>query len=359
MSDSEPKEITKRARIGDPRTIKIIATVATLAGIALFFYILFSVGVSQIFGGISKIGISGFITVLFLYSVRILIRAISWKLTVYEPYRISLRDTFSAVIIGEALSSMIPLGILISGTAKAFAVRKKLPLVVGLSSIATENLFYSLVTGLFISLGAVGFLQGFEIPEMWRLILDFTVLSIICLIAFGIMLVVKQWHWASYICEKIYEHGYFPRLLKNGRKQVRIFENQIFGFYRQHPGRFFPIVLLQVVFQAIGVFEVWFVLTKLGVVAEKLEAAFYLESVNRLITIVFKAVPFVIGVDEAGAEMVMKTLGLSVTVGVTVAIVRKGRTLFFAALGVLMIVRRGFKLGQLKEFAENVRRSES
>ena len=31
----------------------------------------------------------------------------------------------------------------ISGTAKAVAVRKRVPLVVGLSSVATENLFYS------------------------------------------------------------------------------------------------------------------------------------------------------------------------------------------------------------------------
>ena len=43
------------------------------------------------------------------------------------------KDTIPALIIGEAMSTIIPLGILVSGTTKAVAVRKRVPLVVGLS----------------------------------------------------------------------------------------------------------------------------------------------------------------------------------------------------------------------------------
>jgi hypothetical protein len=44
-------------------------------------------------------------------------------------------------MIGEALSAMIPLGILMSGTAKAVAVRKRVPFVAALSSVAVEICF--------------------------------------------------------------------------------------------------------------------------------------------------------------------------------------------------------------------------
>ena len=105
-----------------------------------------------------------------------------WRgnLSVYEPYKLELRDTIPAVIIGEALSAMIPLGILISGTAKAVAVRHRLPLVVGLSSVATENLFYSIVTGLFIVLGAFNFLRNFDLADGWVWSID---VLIVCVFA--------------------------------------------------------------------------------------------------------------------------------------------------------------------------------
>ena len=55
----------------------------------------------------------------------------AWKLSVFEPYNLRIKDAVAAVIIGEALSSMIPLGILVSGTSKAVAVRKQVPLSSG------------------------------------------------------------------------------------------------------------------------------------------------------------------------------------------------------------------------------------
>ena len=69
--------------------------------------------------------------------------------------------------------------------------------------------------------------------------------------------------------------------------------------------------------------------------------AFLLESVSRLITIVFKLIPFVIGVDEAGAQFVTETLAIGAGIGVTLAIIRKGRILFWTAVGLLLIVKRG------------------
>jgi hypothetical protein len=61
---------------------------------------------------------------LLIYFLRISCRATSWRLSVNEPYKLNFSDTLPAVIIGEALSSLLPLGILISGTSKAVAVRK-------------------------------------------------------------------------------------------------------------------------------------------------------------------------------------------------------------------------------------------
>ncbi|HSK73606.1 MAG TPA: lysylphosphatidylglycerol synthase domain-containing protein, partial [Pyrinomonadaceae bacterium] len=202
-----PKLKTQSSKGKHLNRLKIIAVIFTIAGIALFSYFVYSVGVSEILIGIVNIGFGGFAVILLIYFLRICVRSIAWTLSVYEPYKLELRDTLPAVIIGEALSSLIPLGILISGTAKAVAVRKKVPLVVGLSSVATENLFYSLITGIFIAVGAFIFLLTFNLPDAWVLTIYVLLFLVFFFILFGFFIVFRQWHFASEFCEWLYERG--------------------------------------------------------------------------------------------------------------------------------------------------------
>lgn len=334
------------------KRLKIAVVLLTVAGIALFAYFVYSVGIGLILEGIGRIGFDGFALLMFLYFLRIVCRAYAWTLSVYEPYKLTVADTLPAVIIGEALSSLIPLGILVSGTSKAVAVRNRVPLVVGLSSIATENLFYSIVTGLFIVFGAFAFLRSFELETGWIATIDVLIGVIFALIIFAVVVIVKQWHFLSSLCEWFYNRDIGKNIFEHGRMQVRLFENLIYGFYRQYPRRFLPICMMQLIFHALGVLEVWFILSRISAGEPDVFASFLLESMSRVITIVFKLVPFLIGVDEAGAQFVTKTLALGAGIGVTLAIVRKGRILFWTAAGLILIAKRGLSI---KEMAKSLK----
>lgn len=331
--------------------LKVLGAVLTVGGLALFLYFVYTVGLTEIIKNIEKFGVVGFAIILMIYFARILMRASAWKLSVYEPYSLSLRDTVPAVIIGEAMSSMIPLGILVSGTSKAVAVRHRVPLVVGLSSIATENLFYSFTTSVFLMLGAFTFLRNFPLEDGWAISIDILIVILLGLLVLGVVMVVRQWHFASETCEWLYRKGIGRRLLEHGRSEVRLFENLIYGFYRRYPRRFLPICLIEAAFHLLGVFEVWFILNRISENASLLNA-FLLESVSRLITIMFKLVPFLIGVDEAGAQFVAETVAAGVGIGVTLAIIRKGRILFWTAIGLTLIIKRGISLRQISNAAE-------
>lgn len=327
--------------------IKVAAVILTTLGVGLFVYLVVAADYRKILDGIAGFGVDGFAILAGIYMLRLLARASAWKLSVYEPYKLRLRDTFPAVIIGEALSTMIPLGILVSGTAKAVAVRKKVPLVVGLSSVATENLFYSLVTGIYIVLGGFAFLRSFELTDAWVTTIDLVILAISTLIVLGFAMVIRQWHLASELCESLYKRGFLKRFLEHGRVQVRLFENLIYGFYRQSPQRFAPIILLEATFHMLGIVEVWFVLSRLTSGRPELFTAFLLESISRAIVTAFKLIPFTIGVDEAGAQFVTETLAIGASVGVTLAIVRKGRSLFWTSIGVTLLAKRGLSIREI------------
>lgn len=330
------------------RRLKVLGTALTVGGVGLFAYFVYSVGLREIADNIENFGIFGFFVILAIYAVRILMRSLAWRLSVYEPYSLTLRDTVPAVIIGEAMSSMIPLGILISGTAKAVAVRKKLPLVVGLSSVATENLFYSFTTSLFLILGALTIVRSYTLDEGTTITIDVLIGAIVLVVIFLLLLIIRQWHFASETCEWMYQKGWFSHLLEHGRLQVRLFENLIYGFYRRYPRRFLPICLFETAFHVLGVIEVWFILSRLISSSGHFLNAFLLESVSRLITIVFKLIPFLVGVDEAGAQFIAETVAIGAGVGITLAIIRKGRILFWTAIGIVLIVRSGLTLREIQ-----------
>jgi len=339
--------------------LKITAAVLTVLGVGLFAYFVYAVGIGEIVEGITRFGVAGFALILSLFFVRILARAAAWKLSVHAPYHLTMSDTVPAVIIGEAMSSTIPLGILISGTAKAVAVRRRIPLVGGLSSVATENLFYSFTTGLFLIVGAAVLLRGFAVDETVVLTLDLIIGILALLIALGLVMVIRQWHFVSETCEWLYEKGYFRVFLEDLRLDVRLFENLIYGFYRHYPGRFLPICGLEMVYHLVGIAEVGIILYRLEGVIPNLMSAFLLESVSRLVTVVFKLIPFIVGVDEAGSQFIAQTLALSAGIGVTLAIIRKGRIIFWTAMGWLLIINRELHIGEIRDAAETRRASDT
>jgi hypothetical protein len=98
--------------------------------------------------------------------------------------------------------------------------------------------------------------------------------------------------------------------------------------------------------------EIYVTLQLLMGEAPSLLTAFLLESVNRVITVVFKVVPLRVGVDEAGTALFTRVLGLGTTVGVTLALVRKARVLVWVIVGLLLLVRRGLSVKRLMEDRE-------
>jgi len=332
--------------------LKVLGILLTAGGLIVFAYFVYAVGFDEIYEGVVRFGIAGFAVILILHLLRIYVRAFAWKLSVHDPYSLDIKDTMPAVVIGEAMSSTIPLGILISGTSKAIAVRNRIPLVAGLSSVATENLFYSLTTSIFLIAGGITLLRGFAIDESVVFTINFLIAAVAILVILGFIMVIRQWHFASETCEWLYQRGFLTRLLENGRLDVRLFENLIYDFYRRYPRRFLPICLFEMIYHFVGIAEVWFILSRLTGAFPNPVHAFLLESVSRLIAVLFKLVPFMMGVDEAGAQFVGHTVALAAGVGVTLAIIRKGRILFWTAVGILLVIKRGFSLREFSRSAE-------
>jgi hypothetical protein len=134
--------------------------------------------------------------------------------------------------------------------------------------------------------------------------------------------------------------GVAPPLRRHATRMQEI-ETRIYSFAARHRGKLPPLAAAELGFHALGVAEIYLTLWILNGVPPPLLTAFILETANRLITVVFKFVPLRLGVDEAATAYISQVLGLGARPGLSMAIIRKLRMLFWALAGGILLVREG------------------
>lgn len=328
-----------------------LGIIFTVLGLLLFAYFVKRAGVGDITEGIRKLG-AGFLLVLAASSLRYIAKTVAWTLCFEAPHKLRFRDAFKAYLIGDALGNLTPLGIVVSEPSKAALVRDRVPLIVGLSAVAVQNLFYSLSVLLFIFSGTVALLLSFPLPEGLRII-SFVTLGVVVVVAsIGYAIVRLRLKFLSKLVARLGRRGLGQRLLKKRRESTSELEDTVYGFYARNPLRCLLIMLLESSFHLAGVLEVYITLYFISDVPPTFLTAFILESVNRVINVVFKFVPLRAGVDEAGTGLLTTVLNLGMASGVTLAVVRKARLIIWMALGLILLISRGLSPQSIAEETE-------
>jgi hypothetical protein len=301
-----------------------IAVVATIAGVLLFIYTLQASGPSAILGQLRQIGF-GFLVVLALSAIRMAVRAKAWSLCVEETERFPFGQAFKAYVTGDAVGNVLPLGPLASEGTKALLIRRNIATSAAFSSVVLENIFYSISVAIMVMVGTLAFLLGYR-PTNAALTITLSLGAVAVVSVIGVWWLLRSQ----------------PRLLSRFLKHdaVRDAEDRIFRFATTRKERMGQILLLQFAFHVAAVLEIYFLLRLLlGHTDRTLLMAVILGTVERLIMIAFKFVPLRLGVDHAGSGGIAEVLGIGAPVGVTIATVRTARNLFWAAVGLGMLVR--------------------
>lgn len=331
------------------KRLKPLGIIFAVLGLLLFAYFVWKAGTNEIASGIKKLG-AGFLLILLISSVRYIVRTLGWTLCFTGEHRLRFRDAFRAYVVGDSMGNLMPLGLVVSEPTKAALVRDRVPLLTAVSALAVQNLFYSLSVALFILSGIVVLLLSFPLTPGLRL-MSLISLGVVCaIILFGLIVYRLRWKFLSAGFDRLRKNRWGQRFLKEKqRENTNAVEETIYSFYSRHRTRCALIMLLEVCFHLAGVLEVYVTLYFISDVPPTFLAAYVLESVNRIINVVFKFVPLRAGVDEAGSSWVTKVLKFGVTTGTTLAIIRKARVICWTALGVAFLIRRGLSAEEVAE----------
>ncbi|RMG46450.1 MAG: hypothetical protein D6723_17020 [Acidobacteria bacterium] len=316
-------------------SMKAIQATALAAGLALFVYLIRRVGVATILHSMALVGFN-FIFILLTSSFKHTARAIAWKQCIPdEASDVRLGELFLVRLAGESVRYLTFTGPLLGEPSKAALIRHRLSLLHGFSSVIVEAMTYALVSIIITVSGLFLLLALFAVPgsvQTFGLIVGGAIAGFTF---FWYLAIRRRWRVLSHVVDVLRRRLRISRLATSGDK-VRQFEEQVYGFFTDRPGRLALVLLLELLSHLSGVVEIYLVLMFLGYESHPITAVI-IESITKLINAAFFFVPGQVGVYEGGQALVLNLLGLGTAAGVTLALIEKIRNLFWAAVGLLIL----------------------
>ena len=281
---------------------RAIAAVSTMLGIAALVYTVSTIGIANVQQTIGRIG-WGFAAILLISGLREATRAVAWTQTFTGTERLPIADALRARLAGEALNALVPMGFLIGEPTKAQHVDHRMPFATAFGALMLEFAFYTASLALLLGAALLALVPG------------------VAVLGVGIV------------------SGRAPAL-------TRIYSllEPLRRFAIEQPRRAVRIAALEAGYHALGIAEAYVTLCFLTPTGATWTAAVLFETVNRVVTIVFKMIPMRVGIDEAGAAILARHLAIGPAAGVMLALVRKLRVLFWSTLGLLVIAVRAIRL---------------
>jgi len=134
--------------------------------------------------------------------------------------------------------------------------------------------------------------------------------------------------------------GRLPRLhnwVSDKQPIVDSAEHDLLTFHSEAPAAFWASLILNVMWHALAVLEVYVILRFMGT-GFTVGGAFIVEGLTKVINLVGALNPGNFGTYEGGSMLIAKMFGVTSTTGLTLALCRRARTVFWAGVGALCMV---------------------
>jgi hypothetical protein len=330
---------------GPRRQFTAPGLLTALAGLALFAWLVWKIGPAEIWAGFRQVG-WGLGWILLLGGLRFAARAFAWALCLEPPHRLRWIDAFVAVVSGDAIGNLTPLGPIVGEPAKIACVRQRVAVAPAATALAIENVIYTLSVAAMLAAGTGALLFSVSLDTRLR---EFSEVTLVAIVAMFVAAGWVLWTRPAVISRAL--GGPLGRwsALATRVDKLHALEDQIYTFASRRRTVMLPIVGAELLFHALGVVEAHITLWMILGAPPPLLTSFILESTNRLITVVFKFIPMQLGVGEAASGFFTNLLKLGYPPGVTLSLVRKARMGVWSLVGMALLVYQGLSARKILE----------
>jgi uncharacterized protein (TIRG00374 family) len=315
------------------KVIRIIA----LIGLGLFLFLLIKTGPHKILVTLKKLSVAQILILFVLRFLYFFLRTLNWK-TVLSAYqeKLSIAILFQARLAGYAVGNVAP-------TAKIGGEIMRAVMVGGrnkkriMASVVVDKTVELLASACLITLGVLAALATVSMGGFQKLVFLFLLTVLITLIVF---LYRKQkkglFLWLLDGLKKLKLRFNF---LEKRRESLIETDMLISRFYTEHKSEFLLIYLGYVLLYVLWVLEIYLTLVFVGIPNVTIMTGFLIVSIGNFAHLL-PALPAGLGLYEMTYVSLFVLLGISLPMGLTVIIIRRGLSFFWTGLGLIPMLRR-------------------
>jgi hypothetical protein len=310
-------------------------------GAALLAGLVWHLGPSLILDAFGRIGWYA-IPALLLGAAHHATRALALRACVLRPNVLGYADALAIRLSGEAIQSLTFTGPVLAQPTKAWLLEDHgLTRREGFAATITEYLICAVVT------------VGMSIAGLLYLIIGFNPSAAVTGVAIGLMCpligllivssaaIARRRHLIGSVVARLARVGALRRRLRPHVAWINRMEDLLLVILHDSPRRALAIVILEVGAQALLVFELFWLLRGLDLMAPGWYSL-VIESSIKVVGIAFLFIPLQLGVAEGAYAVIFEVLGMPAAAGIAVAFLRRGRLLAIAGIGLatLAVVTR-------------------
>ncbi|MCK7480612.1 MAG: lysylphosphatidylglycerol synthase domain-containing protein [Candidatus Moduliflexus flocculans] len=304
------------------------------AGFLLLAYLVLKIGLGTVLSQLARFG-PWFLATIAVAFAWLFVQACAWGLVQAAHFRpVPLLRLFRAKIISDSLNALIPSASLGGDAARAFLIRRHVPLTEGIPGVLVDKTieFSSgvlfLVTGFLLSLLFVDLPRWMNVAA--AVCLGGSVVGVVLLILFQ----RKGTFWAlGRVAKVVPEVGRFAARREAGIRQL---DRNLRLVYANIDARTALAALLHYVSRFLGAAEIFIIMRVLGTPATFLQAVFIAAGVT-IINTAFFVVPGHVGVMESAHVVILQSLGFSAGLGLGLGVIRRLRKLATMAVGMVLL----------------------
>ena len=323
-------ETTSRGRRGRLRWFAVVV------GVALLAYLVSRIGVGIIIDNLKAVG-WGMVLILALGGIFHLVRACAWRLTFRSDVRgLSIARLFGLRLISEAAGTFGLAGQMVGDGMRVSLLGPTIPMDDRISSVALDRAAYIVSSGAVGVTGTVAAVLLLSLEGLWRIYAvafagTLTLVLVLALVSFA-----SGWHICSYLMHPGQRLPWARKWLAQRASVIEASEENLLSFRSRAPRSFWTLIALYFASQTLAIAEVYLLLRFMGVGIMPV-GAFVVESFTKLVNVVGALNPGNVGTYEGGNLLVARMLGFPAAAGLTLALCRRARILFWAAIGAVCL----------------------
>jgi hypothetical protein len=337
------RSVLKQARRGGtaPRPQSLIQGslrfFAALLGFGLLAYLVFRSGPGAVWKQLHAVG-CGFALVILLGGLSQLAKTCAWRQAfTCDISGLSWFRSFVAQLISDGIGQFGVAGKVVGEGTRISLLGRAVPLSNALSAGAIDGALHTFSAAIVTVLGISAVLMIGPVSVRWRVYAALLIVVLISAVILAGVSVKKRWQLLGHATRAI---GRLPRLhtwVSDKQPIIDSAEGNLLSFRDEAPAAFWATLIFNLLWHLLAVLEVYIILRFIGA-GFTLGGAFIVEGLTKVINLVGAFNPGNFGTYEGGSMLIAKMFGVTSTTGLTLALCRRARTVFWAGVGAMCMI---------------------